>query len=632
MIFDDPFLSMLPDVSLDYVDWAERYYHFPKGDRSEGKYRIERTPYLKDILLALSPDHPAQKIVFIKPTQIGATTLSNIILSAIPHSYPANCAFIFPTAAMAERHVKTKLQKAWDAIPELADKIGSPKNKDGSTLLFRMFPGGSIAIAGAGSADVQRSLSFQILLLSDVDHQEFLIHGEGGPVALFEKRTDSYGGVARRKKIFVESTPRLKGISIIEKEYLNSSQGEYHVPCPHCGAFQFLEFGGKGQPHGFKFERDASGKAIRAWFICKECKKEITEAAKQDMLIAGRYVHRFPEKKTLGFKINGFYSPVGFVSWLDIANEFLDSIHNIGMVQVFVNTRLADSFELPGAIKLDWQKVKAKAENYPLFVPPAAAQCVAMGVDTHDNRLDAVIMAFNSRGESWVLWSGELWGDPNGQECWLQLDALLMRDYVSESGQVMRVKSCAIDIGGHRTDAVKNYARMRFPVVIGCQGARTATAPLLSAPRPVDIVYNGAKIPGGFSVWGVGTHEAKSLIYGKLYSEDATFFHTTRHLSNEFFMQLTAEQLKVTINKSGHTTQDWVVIRPGGANHALDCVVYCVAGVSRVFSADKLMRGREKISLSKVRVIDERQRQPSGGVIRPAAQPQKTFDSRFKLW
>ena len=37
-----------------------------------GRYRTKRTPYMKDIMDALSPGHPAQRIVFMKAAQVGA--------------------------------------------------------------------------------------------------------------------------------------------------------------------------------------------------------------------------------------------------------------------------------------------------------------------------------------------------------------------------------------------------------------------------------------------------------------------------------------------------------------------------------------------------------------------------------
>jgi len=574
------------DPQISYDEWAEKYYQFPKGDRHPGRYRLSRTPYAREILYELSPMSPATKVVFIKPTQVGATTLSNILLSAIPHAFAAHCLFVFPTVKMAEKHVKKKLSKAWAAIPELKGIIKDSRgDKSGNTMMYREFPGGSISIAGAGAVDAQRSDSAQIICLTDIDSPEFKVDGEGDALEVFYRRADAYGP---KKKIYVESTPLVKGASLIEIEYEKSSMGRYHLPCPCCGFFHFLEFGGKGDVPGFKFSRNQHGRPTKAWFVCPKCGQEFEEKRKFQAMIDGKYVHQFPDRPDRGFMINAFYSPAGMVSWLQIANEWIDSHKHPAKRQVFVNTREAKSFEMPGSIKLDGEILKESAENYPLGFVPAAAQCVAMGVDTHDNRLDVVIMAFNIAGESWVIGWQSLWGDPDAPNnpenpnCWAALDELRSREWQSESGdKTFKSISCAIDMMGHRTDAVKNYVRTRAPNTIAVQGARTNFAPILGGPKDQDLFYDGHKIKGGIQAWPVGTNEVKHLIFGQLTSTETNLFHLSSSLPLEFFLQLTAEKFDPIAHK-------YVPCRPGGANHALDCVVYAIAGVSRVLNIEKM--------------------------------------------
>ncbi len=586
----NPFLALLPDPVPDFPAWAEKYYRFPSGDRSEGRYRIERTPYVRDILYHLSPLSSAQKVVCMKPTQVGLTTVSNIVLSALAHLYPAHCAMVFPTNGMAEKHVKTKLQRAWDAMPDVAACIGEPIKKAGSTLLFRELRGGSLTFAGAGSAEIQRSVSIQYLLMTDVDHADFKVLGEGDVIKVLERRTDSFGGVARRKKIFIESTPLERGSSVIEAEYLASSQGLFQVPCPHCARIQYLDFGGKDCEYGFKFKQSKSGAVKEAFFICKFCGAVIQENRKYDMMQNGVYIHAFPDNPIKGFRLNAFYSPVGFVGWKQIAEEWLASYKNAKMLQVFKNTRLAETFTQPGSKDLEWASLKKSAENFPLYQVPDSADCVAFGVDVHDNRLDVAIMAIRIDGEAWVIGWLSLWGDPASGDSLRELDGLLQREFISHSGgRSYRCKSCAIDTKGHRTDAIKDYCRSRYPIVIGIYGSTQRTAPLLGAPRDVDLFYGGKRIEGGFRSWPVGTYEAKSMVFEGLESKR---LHLSQYLQEEFFKQLTAEQLKAVVNRQGVTTMQWVVTRPGGDNHALDACGYCLAGVSRITSVEKIKADR----------------------------------------
>ena len=62
--------GLAPDPSLTVLEWADRYRILSSRASSEaGKYRTERTPYMRDIMDALSPSHPARRIVFMSGVQ-----------------------------------------------------------------------------------------------------------------------------------------------------------------------------------------------------------------------------------------------------------------------------------------------------------------------------------------------------------------------------------------------------------------------------------------------------------------------------------------------------------------------------------------------------------------------------------
>ena len=112
------------------------------------------------------------------------------------------------------------------------------------------------------------------LFLDEVDAYPPSADDEGDPVALAEARTRTFSW---RRKVFLASTPTIKGLSRIEREYEASDQRRFFVPCPHCGARQYLKF------ERLRWDK---GKPETAAYHCEGCERPIAEHHKTQMLAA----------------------------------------------------------------------------------------------------------------------------------------------------------------------------------------------------------------------------------------------------------------------------------------------------------------------------------------------------------
>jgi len=247
---------------------------------------------------------------------------------------------------LAADHSKQKLQPTIDATPRLRGKIKENRVRDsGNTITVKEFPGGILFLSGSNSGAFFRSKSVRFLFLDDLDGFEADVGGEGDPADLARKRTDSFG---RRKKIMEVSTPTIKGVSRIERSFLESDQRYYEVPCPHCGTYQRLVWGGDEADFGLKFTRDPEGKVSDVWYQCAACHARIDEHHKSEMLEHGRWTPTYPDRPKRGYQLSSLYSPLGWVSWTQIVEEFLDSKSSRERLKAWRNTRLGEPFEEQG--------------------------------------------------------------------------------------------------------------------------------------------------------------------------------------------------------------------------------------------------------------------------------------------
>lgn len=551
--------GLRPDPELTVTEWADTFRVLPRKSSSEpGKYRSQRTPYVREIGDCLSPIDPVQEICVMKCTQVGLTELANNFLGYVVDMNPGPFMFVLPTVELAKDHSKQKLAPTIEETPRLKGKIKESRSRDsGNTIQTKEFPGGILFLSGSNSPASLRAKSIRFLVLDDIDGYPPDVGGEGDPVDLAKKRTDSFSS---RKKILEISTPTEKGNSRIEKSFEESDQRFYHVPCPFCGEMQPLEWGGRDAKHGIKFKRDDQGFLIETWYQCRSCHEGIDEYHKTKMLELGQWIPTYPDRRKRGYHLSALYSPIGWVSWKQTVQEFLDAQKDKEALKVWTNTRLALTFEEYHPER-DFETLKTLLDGRPKgLVPSEGVLAMTAGVDVQDDGFWYVIRAWGANLESWLIREGFV-------ETWEALELVLWgSNYQDILENQYIVNLTFIDSAGHRTAEVYDFCRAyKFSRPI--RGIQRMAAPWKITK--IDTYPNGKAIPGGVSLINVNTTYFKDLLSSKLQISpaDPGAFHLHSEVSGDYLGQMCAEYRDDKGVWQVHSS------RP---NHLWDCEIYAL--------------------------------------------------------
>ena len=620
--------GLAPDPSVTVSQWSDRHRILSSRAASEaGPYRTDRTPYMRAIMDALSPSSSARRVVFMKAAQVGATEAGNNWMGFCIHRAPGPFLAVQPTVDLAKRLSQQRIDPLIEESPDLRALVMPSRSKDsGNTILGKRFPGGQLILTGANSAVGLRSMPARWVFLDEVDAYPGDIDGEGDPIALAEARTISFG---HRSKIFLASTPTVKGLSRIEREYELSDQQRYHVPCPHCGCMQWLKF------QRLRWE---AGRPETARYVCEHCDEPISERHKTEMMDEARGAKWLPtaddetvakarEAGTVGFHISGLYSPLGWLSWADIARNWESAVGNDASLKTLKNTVLGETWQERGEAP-DWQRLYERREERMLGEVPARALMLTAGADVQRDRIEIDVWGWGQNLESWLVDHVVLEGDTAREEVWSDLTDFLGETWEHASGARMALARLAIDTGdGATTDAVYGWCRrMGHGQVIAVKGVGgfDRSTPV-DGPTYVDVSEGGRKIRRGVRLWKVAGAVFKSETYRFLRLSAPTdeeqaegtgwpagFVHIPKGTTAEWTKQLTAEQLMTVKTRQGFERLEWQQTRD--RNEALDCRVYARAaawlmGMDRWDDA-RWEQLREQVS-------------PDRETEKPAGQPQR---------
>lgn len=568
--------GLAPDPLMSVSEWADKFRFLSHTASAEpGPWRTDRTPYLREIMDALSSSSRYERVVFMKGAQVGATEMGLNWLGYIIDKAPGPALLVGPTVEMAKAQSKTRIDPMILDCPSLLDKVADQKSRDsGNTMLMKEFPGGFLAMTGANSPASLRSKPIRYLMLDEVDAYPGDVGGEGDPVTLALARTRTFS----RRKIFIPSTPTISGHSRIEKAYKESDQRRFYVPCPRCGGFQVLIWA--------RVKWD-SGRPEGAWYECEHCGGKIHNFEKDGMLSRGEWRAEVKDYhgRTAGFHLSSLYSPVGWFSWGEAATQFVEAKKSQELLKVFVNTVLGECWEERGEAP-EWERLYMGREEYRIGVVPDGGLLLTAGADVQKDRIEVLVRAWGRGLENWVIDHRIFMGDTAdlGGEPWRRLDELMAEGFEHERGSTLHISSLAIDTGFQTQNCYTWARRYQPPRVMPVKGQDSLSI-MIAQPKAVDVVLNGKRKSRALKLFNVGVSLLKSELYAWLRLPhpgpgEATpigYCHLP-DMDEEWYKQLCSETLVQREAKGGRVMYEWVQLRP--RNEVLDMMIYSRAAAA----------------------------------------------------
>lgn len=569
-----------PPPVMSLSQWANTYAVLSRETSAQtGKFRSY--PYQNGMMDAIT-DPRVTYVSVMKSARVGYTKILDHVVGYYLAHDPSPILVVQPRVEDAEDYSKTEIAPMLRDTPVLTAISGNPKAKTSNqTILKKTFTNGAnLTLVGANSPGGFRRITCRIILFDEVDGYPAGGAGaEGDQIALGTKRSETFWN----RKIVLGSTPTVKGISRIEKSYLESDQRRFFVPCPHCGEYQVLEWGGKDKPYGIKWEKDSSGNNLpeTTYYLCRHSGCVIVHSDLPGMLLKGEWRATAPFRGHAGFHIWTGYSPHANAAWPELVAEWLRVKDDPLMRQTFINTTLGEPYEDAGDMALSERTLSARAEVWPAEVPDGAAILTA-GVDTQDSRFEITVTAWGRNEECWIVAHDMIIGDLETDEPWNRLDAYLKQVWRRADGRGFTLAAVCHDSGGHHTNKVYEFSKERIGRKIWAIKGESAVAGKRTPVWPTRKVSSRTKAT--FKPVILGVNSAKDDIRYRLHLNPpepghaaAAYIHFPVFLDLGYYSQLLSESL-VTKISGGQKYRVWK-LRPGRANEALDCLVYAYAAL-----------------------------------------------------
>lgn len=578
----DALQLMNPPEQITVSEWAEKYRMLDsKTSAIPGPWSNDITPYLVGVMDEFN-NYETQKIIFVKPTQVGGTEALQNMIGYIVMQDPAPTMVVYPTETLAKSVSENRLQPMLKITPELAKRFD-----ENSQLLELQFDGMYLTLAGSNSPSGLASKPIRFVLMDEVDKYPGSSGKEADPIKLAIERTKTF----HDKKIYITSTPTLKTGHIWKEKESADIEKHYFVPCPHCGEYIELKFSNIRFPD----EEDMSyiDRAEFATYVCQECGCIITDADKNNMIRHGEWRivrHNTKYVRSVVFWINTLYSP--FVRWADIVKEFLTTKDDPETFQNFINSWLAEPWE-DTKLKTSAELVLERQTELPEYIVPSWAKLLTAGVDVQ---------------ESSLYWSIRAWGDyltsqnvAHGQALSFDdIDNVMNAQYMNENGEPMIVNLCLVD-SGDQTDMVYDFCATHSDYALPVKGsshAQLSNYKLSKVNRPDSKAM-------GITLVLVDGGAYKDMIVGRMQRPNGRgSWMVYKGCDMEYATQVTAEH-KVSVKRGNTTKQVWQTKTNHADNHYLDTEVYNAAAADILGVRQLHLMNEENVTVPEYKLPSE---------------------------
>ncbi len=621
-------INLAPPQRLALSAWAEQNLVLPaKLSAEPGRFSLERTPYLREIMDAFT-DPSVREITVLSSTQVGKTTLLQAAVGYMIDQAPAPALFVVPTEDDVRGIAGERLRILVDTTPAIArHKTGAANDTRGIVWSFdRMI----LKLGWSGSDASLAGMPCQVVFLDELGKYR---NPRGGlasdRVQLARERTRTF---RRTRKIIKTSTPDVES-DLINREFLRSDQRRYYVPCPHCGHFAPFVFHREDDGHRFRFADDVRDpEQIRAqrlaWFECRQCTKRIAQDQHKAVMVSrgvwcpegstvsleGRIEGAAAASGHRGFAIWAAYSP--FVDWWEIAAEWLTAQGDLELMKSFINDVLGQPW-VDRTADVRIEDVRERAVTYELRTVPAEVGLITTGIDVQKDHAWFASRGWCEGERSYLVdWGRVEWAGTQSVElvtALVEASWLKLAPDGKATEAAMQNRLVLID-AGHRRDEVEDVAR-RYPALVRPTVGRSMRGGAAFRAVQADKDLRGQNIAGGLMLWPFDADTYKNKT-ARLIATDAAqpgAWFVPTEVGEEYLRQVTAEE-RLRIYSGGVPREVWRMRRGRRQNHLWDCEVLCT------LAADMLGVGRFRFARAPARP-PRRERDPSARAEREGADP-----------
>lgn len=559
-----------PTPRTPAVEWAEANRRLPTSvSNRSGEYRLDEYPYLREILNALSVHHSARRVVVMKGVQTGVSELGLSWLGYCLDLAPAPIMLVQPTEPALNLFVTQRWGSLIRDTPVLRDKAASMGRRRVESKDVVEFPGSVIKFAAAQSESDLQSMPVRYLMLDEVDRYPAAVGKSGDPVKTALGRVTTFEG---REKVFMLSTPSVRGHSRIEREYLRGDQRQWHIPCPKCGAMAPLEW-----------ERVTwePGKPETAAHRCGDCREQSTQEEYAETISQGEWVPANPSGRFPSYHLSGLLRPLGATGWRALAEMWEEAKTDANETRTFVNLQLGETVDADEIIDIQVGDWRTRREEFRYEVPGSVA-VITVGVDVQagdrelGERLEYEVVGWGAGYESWSIAAGRIFGNLESREPWNELHHVLSRTYQHERRPAgMIVGAVAIDTGYKARAVYDQLIRWNHPRWWAIKGRAGEGRPVW--PLKASMV-NKRTLP----LFTIGVDDAKAQIlqWLSLTVPGPGYFHVPMNRPDEWFEQIVSEHRKIRYT-NGQPVKRWELPH-GRRNEALDTRVYAYAALKGI--------------------------------------------------
>ncbi|MFT4163398.1 terminase gpA endonuclease subunit [Shinella sp.] len=473
----EEFKQLLAEYRATYLKWPERppfvqwvYDNINlTAQESSRAGPMRLSVYQRAIGNAVFHDPNCRQVTVLKGVQIGYSKLLRVVFAYCVAVLAKRISVVFPTDGDTERFFKDEIATLYSRVKAVAGIIREIKRGEpADTMSEQRYANGAIAyFRAAFNEDSLQSFTSWLQLADEADRDGWQPRGHsvGDKVSQLRNRGTDFVD----SKLIIGSTPGIRDISIVWREWLTSDKRKLFVTCPHCQTTQELRWGSNKTRYGFRWDLDEHGHVERAYYKCdtdRDC--FIQEDEKEAIIEAGEYRPTAvpTQPGNVGIHAPSWISMSPGAAWKTLAQQWLEAQGDPQKLKEFVTFKMAEPWDDIGQ-GIDETAARGLFRPYPAEVPDDVVLLTAGG-DTQQNKegkgtefsipsREFSVVGWTRHGQMRVIGHWKFWGTPGEKSSDDEVRAFLSRKFMRRDGREMSILATAMDSNGGFPEQVRSF-------------------------------------------------------------------------------------------------------------------------------------------------------------------------------